>query len=49
MEEERDLEFMEEEKYEPRPQWQVWAARLGLVLFGMFVIYQLLTIARGGF
>ena len=32
----------------PRPAWQVWAARLGLVLAIAFVIYQLLTIAGGG-
>jgi len=47
---------MEEEKkepearegYEPRPTWQVWAARLGVVLMILFVIYQILSIARGG-
>ena len=41
----------EEEKqqgYEPRPTWQVWAARGGLVLFILFVIYQYLCILRGG-
>lgn len=36
------------EGYEPRPTWQVWAARGGLVLFILFVIYQLLCISRGG-
>ena len=44
---------MENEKeqqqgYEPRPTWQVWAARGGLVLFILFVIYQYLCILRGG-
>ena len=34
--------------YVPRPAWQVWAARLGLVFAIAFVIYQLLTIAGGG-
>ena len=34
--------------YTPRPMWQVWAARFGLVLFLIFVAYQILTIARGG-
>ena len=34
--------------YVSRPAWQVWAARLGLVLAIAFVIYQLLTIAGGG-
>ncbi len=38
----------EESPYEPRPRWQVWAARAGLVLFIIFVIYQILGIARGG-
>ena len=36
------------EGYVPRPAWQVWAARVGLVLFVLFVIYQILTIAKGG-
>ena len=26
-------ELPEEEGYKPRPAWQVWAARVGLVLF----------------
>ena len=38
----------EEEGYVPRPAWQVWGARIGLVLFLLFVIYQLVSIARGG-
>lgn len=38
----------EEPGYQPRPLWQVWAARVGLVLFVAFVIYQLLQIAGGG-
>ena len=32
----------------PRPAWQVWAARIGLVLFIGFVILQVVSIARGG-
>ena len=49
MDEQRDPEFFqEEEKYEPRPGWQVWGARAGLILFLIFVVYQLLTIAQGG-
>lgn len=50
MEEERVVEPAETEKevYQPRPMWQVWAARVGLVLFVMFVIYQFLLMARGG-
>lgn len=38
----------EQPGYVPRPMWQVWAARVGLVLFILFVIYQFLAIARGG-
>ncbi len=33
---------------QPRPAWQVWGARVGLVLMILFVIYQLLAIANGG-
>ena len=38
----------ENEGYTPRPVWQVWAARGGLVLFILFVIYQIIQIAGGG-
>ena len=38
----------EQENYVPRPKWQVWAARIGLVLFLLFVVYQYLMISRGG-
>lgn len=34
--------------YSPRPRWQVWGARVGLVIFLLFVIAQLLQIAGGG-
>ena len=47
MEENRDQQ-QEQGTYIPRPAWQVWAARVGLVLFILFVIYQFLAIARGG-
>ena len=38
----------QQESYVPRPMWQVWGARIGLVLFLIFVAYQILNIARGG-
>ena len=38
----------DEQIYVPRPMWQVWAARIGLVLFIGIVIYQILSIATGG-
>ena len=42
---------MEEEtpKYVPRPAWQVWGARIALVLFILVIIMYYLKIARGGF
>ena len=54
MEENRENQELEhaaeatQEGYVPRPAWQVWAARVGLVLFILFVIYQLFNIAGGG-
>ena len=36
------------EEYAPRPLWQVWGARIGLVIFLLFVAAQLLQIAGGG-
>ena len=38
----------EQEGYIPRPAWQVWAARIGLVIFIGIVIAQILQIAGGG-
>ena len=35
--------------YVPRPAWQVWCARVALVIFIIIVIGQILRIARGGF
>ena len=37
-----------EEGYTPRPAWQVWCARVALVIFIFLVIMQLLGLARGG-
>ena len=52
MEEQRDTRHPEmpeeQERYIPRPAWQVWGARIGLALFILFVIYQLIHIATGG-
>ena len=46
MEQKEELE--QQEGYEPRPKWQLWAARIGLVLFILLVIGQIVNIARGG-
>ena len=52
MENEKDFEVlpedMEPEPYKPRPFWQVWGARIGLVLFILVVIAYYINIARGG-
>jgi len=49
MEENRNPDqSLPEEEYVPRPAWQVWGARVGLVIFIIFVIIQLLQIAGGG-
>ncbi len=37
-----------QEGYVPRPAWQVWAARIGLVIFIGIVIAQILQIAGAG-
>ena len=38
----------EQEGYVPRPAWQVWCARVALVIFILLVIGQVLNMARGG-
>ena len=48
MENRNENDLPQEEGYQPRPAWQVWAARVGLVLMIAFVIYQLLQVAGGG-
>ena len=51
MDEMKENQIPEEENqgYTPRPACQVWMARVGLVFMILFVIYQILTIATGGF
>lgn len=34
--------------YTPRPRWQVWLARIGLVLFILLLIMYYINILRGG-
>ncbi len=49
MEEERvEQEQQPQEVYQPRPRWQVWAARVGLVIVIIGVILYYFHIARGG-
>ena len=37
----------EENTYEPRPAWQVLVARIGLVVFIILVILQIVQMVRG--
>ena len=37
-----------EEGYHPRPRWQVWSARVGVVIVLLLIVLQLLQIAGGG-
>ena len=48
MDDERIEIAQEEEHYVPRPRWQVWAARIGLVLFILTLIAYYLNVFRGG-
>ena len=49
VEEERmESEIQEEGSYQPRPKWQVWLARLGLVIFIVFLILYYILFFRGG-
>ncbi len=48
MDERAENQESRERGYVPRPAWQVWMARIGLVGMILFVIYQILSIALGG-
>ena len=49
MEENREeIPETEQPHYAPRPRWQVWAARIGLVIMILCVILYYLHIFRGG-
>ena len=41
-------EEIREEEYKPRPRWQVWLARLGLVVFLLFVALFYFGLFGGG-
>ena len=38
----------QENGYVPRPAWQVWAARIGLAVFVIFLLMYYINILRGG-
>ncbi len=48
MDEHKENMTPEQDGYIPRPPWQVWAARIGLVIFIGIVIAQILQIAGAG-
>ena len=48
MDEQKDLQQQENTGYTPRPKWQVWLARVCLVLFIGLVIAYYINIMRGG-
>ena len=48
MENQNENMIPEKEGYVPRPAWQVWAARIGLVIFIGIVIAQILQLAGIG-
>ena len=39
----------EESSYIPRPAWQVWGARIALVLFILLIVLYYINVSRGGF
>ena len=48
MEDKKENQKEEQQGYVPRPMWQVWAARVALVLFILIVIYQFMAMVTGG-
>lgn len=48
LEENNELNPSGQQGYEPRPAWQVWAARIGALLFAGLIALQIISIARGG-
>ena len=45
---EEPAELPQQEGYKPRPAWQVWAARIGLVLFIILLVVYYMVYFRGG-
>lgn len=46
--EQQNEQVQKDEGYVERPAWQLWGARIGLVIFIAFVILQIVEIYRGG-
>ena len=45
---EAEAQTLEKAGYQPRPKWQIWGARVALVVFIIIVILSYILIARGG-
>ena len=45
---EEELQEEQQPRYTPRPRWQVWVARIGLVLFILVILMYYINIMRGG-
>ena len=43
-----ELQQEQPQPYTPRPAWQVWGARIALVLFILILIMYYVNILRGG-
>ena len=43
-----EVEETQESGYTPRPAWQVWGARIGLVVFILFLVMYYALFFRGG-
>lgn len=48
MEQENQEQIQEAPVYVPRPRWQVWGARVALVVFVIVLILYYINIGRGG-
>lgn len=48
MEENKEQVEQEQQSYKSRPQWQIWGARVLLVIFIILIAIYYLNIARGG-
>ena len=45
---EEELSEQPQEVHTPRPAWQVWGARVALVVFILYIIMYYINIMRGG-
>ena len=45
--ENEEINDLPQKPYEQRPRWQVWLARMGLVVFILFLIMYYINLFRG--